>query len=78
MRQNTPLDLRALAVDVHTSAFIASLVKDISMERAKVKQTDAVRVLVLMAFFLEFFLLVHKDDKTRRRSAKQSRGTRFR
>lgn len=35
------------------------------MERIKVRESDTVRFLYLTAFFLEFFLLVYRDDEKR-------------
>lgn len=35
------------------------------MERLKVKESDTVRFLFLSRFFLEFFLLVNADERTR-------------
>jgi replication fork protection complex subunit Tof1/Swi1 len=55
-------DLAIRGLDLR-SAFFTSVLKDIRLEREKVKETDNVRVLVVAAFFLEFFLLLHKQDK---------------
>lgn len=46
-------------------AFFASVLKDIRMERLKVKEKDTTRFLFLSRFFLEFFLLVHQDEQMR-------------
>lgn len=37
--------------------FFASILKDIRMERPKIRETDNVRALFLCTFFIEFFLL---------------------
>ncbi|TNY24515.1 timeless protein-domain-containing protein [Rhodotorula diobovata] len=45
--------------------FFSSVLRDIRMERIKVRESDTVRFLYLSAFFLEFFLLVYRDDERR-------------
>ncbi|BGP38765.1 Topoisomerase 1-associated factor 1 [Rhodotorula kratochvilovae] len=45
--------------------FFSSVLRDIRMERLKVRESDTVRFLYLSAFFLEFFLLVYHDDEKR-------------
>ncbi|GAA5906718.1 hypothetical protein JCM8208_006366 [Rhodotorula glutinis] len=45
--------------------FFSSVLRDIRMERIKVRESDTVRFLYLSAFFLEFFLLVYRDDEKR-------------
>lgn len=47
------------------AAFFSSVLRDIRMERIKVRESDTVRFLYLSAFFLEFFLLVYRDDERR-------------
>lgn len=41
------------------------MLKDIRMERLKVKESDTIRFLFLARFFLEFFMLVYADEKER-------------
>ncbi|GAA6000092.1 Tof1p [Rhodotorula paludigena] len=45
--------------------FFSSVLRDIRMERLKVRESDTVRFLYLSAFFLDFFLLVYRDDEAR-------------
>lgn len=47
------------------AAFFSSVLRDIRMERLKVRESDTVRFLYLSAFFLEFFLLLYADDEKR-------------
>ncbi|KAM0754978.1 timeless-domain-containing protein [Meredithblackwellia eburnea MCA 4105] len=71
-----PVHLRADAIeclynvgisflDSAFNPFFASVLKDIRMERSKVTENDAIRFLFLGRFFLEFFLLVYKDERER-------------
>lgn len=46
-------------------AFFSSILRDIRMERLKVRESDTVRFLYLSSFFLEFFLLLYADDEKR-------------
>ncbi|SGZ16990.1 BQ5605_C020g09086 [Microbotryum silenes-dioicae] len=60
--------LRRVALAFLDSAFnpfFSSVLKDIRMERMKVKESDTIRFLFLSRFFLEFFLLVHADEQAR-------------
>ncbi|BGP23540.1 replication fork protection complex subunit Tof1/Swi1 [Rhodotorula toruloides] len=45
--------------------FFASVLRDIRMERLKVRESDTLRFLYLSSFFLEFFLLLYRDDERR-------------
>ncbi|GAA5831127.1 hypothetical protein JCM3766R1_006246 [Sporobolomyces carnicolor] len=45
--------------------FFASVLRDIRMERLKVRETDTIRFLFLVRFFLEFFLLVYQEEEER-------------
>lgn len=46
--------------------FFVSILKDIRMERAKIRDTDNVRTLYLSRFFMEYLLLVReKEDKAK-------------
>lgn len=45
------------------TAFFSSILKDIRMERLKVKESDTIKFLFLSRFFLEFFLLVFEKNK---------------
>ncbi|GAA5828412.1 hypothetical protein JCM11251_006233 [Rhodosporidiobolus azoricus] len=47
------------------NAFFSSILRDIRMERLKVRESDTVRFLFLSRFFLEFFLLLYRDDEAR-------------
>ncbi|GAA6001966.1 hypothetical protein JCM10207_003015 [Rhodosporidiobolus poonsookiae] len=47
------------------NAFFSSVLRDIRMERLKVRESDTVRFLFLARFFLELFLLVYADDEKR-------------
>lgn len=48
-----------------STAFFASVLRDIRMERLKVRESDTLRFLYLSSFFLEFFLLLYRDDERR-------------
>ncbi|SCZ93205.1 BZ3500_MvSof-1268-A1-R1_Chr6-2g08528 [Microbotryum saponariae] len=52
-------------IDSAFNPFFSSVLKDIRMERMKVKESDTIRFLFLSRFFLEFFLLVHADEQAR-------------
>jgi replication fork protection complex subunit Tof1/Swi1 len=58
-------DATARASDNYRAAFFASILKDIKMERAKVKETDNLRLLYLSRFFLEYFLLLYNRERER-------------
>ncbi|GAA5968611.1 hypothetical protein JCM21900_002207 [Sporobolomyces salmonicolor] len=45
--------------------FFASTLRDIRMERLKVRESDTIRFLFLARFFLEFFLMVYHEEETR-------------
>ncbi|GAA5903525.1 Tof1p [Sporobolomyces salmoneus] len=45
--------------------FFASILRDIRMERLKVRESDTIRFLFLVRFFLEFFLLVYHEEEER-------------
>ncbi|CEQ41477.1 SPOSA6832_03222, partial [Sporobolomyces salmonicolor] len=45
--------------------FFASTLRDIRMERLKVRESDTIRFLFLARFFLEFFLLVYREEEAR-------------
>ncbi|GAA5969681.1 hypothetical protein JCM11641_008004 [Rhodosporidiobolus odoratus] len=47
------------------NAFFSSILRDIRMERLKVRESDTVRFLFLARFFLELFLLIYADDEKR-------------
>ena len=47
------------------------------MERAKVKQADTLRVLVVASFFLDFFLLVRQQDDANKVEPKGEAGHDF-
>lgn len=44
-------------------AFLSSLLKDIKAERPKITEKDNLRLLYLTKWFLEFFQLLHNQDK---------------
>ncbi|SCV67720.1 BQ2448_5331 [Microbotryum intermedium] len=52
-------------VDSAFNPFFSSVLKDIRMERMKVKESDTIRFLFLSRFFVEFFLLVFQDEHAR-------------
>ncbi|GAA5823835.1 hypothetical protein JCM5353_006373 [Sporobolomyces roseus] len=43
--------------------FFSSILRDIRMERLKVRESDTIRFLFLVRFFLEFFLLVYNEEE---------------
>ncbi|GAA5935882.1 Tof1p [Sporobolomyces koalae] len=45
--------------------FFSSVLRDIRMERLKVRESDTTRFLILVRFFLDFFLLVYHDEESR-------------
>lgn len=45
-------------------AFLASLLKDIKSERAKITEKDNIRLLFVTKWFLEFFLATRSYQKT--------------
>ena len=47
------------------------------MERLKVRETDTIRFLFLVRFFLEFFLLVYQEEEERRISHLSDEGHDF-
>ncbi|TKA58341.1 hypothetical protein B0A53_00079 [Rhodotorula sp. CCFEE 5036] len=52
-------------VESSFNPFFSSILRDIRMERLKVRESDTVRFLYLSSFFLEFFLLLYADDEKR-------------
>ncbi|GAA5975641.1 hypothetical protein JCM10908_005228 [Rhodotorula pacifica] len=52
-------------VESSFNSFFSSVLRDIRMERLKVRESDTVRFLYLSSFFLEFFLLLYADDEKR-------------
>ncbi|MBW0466958.1 hypothetical protein O181_006673 [Austropuccinia psidii MF-1] len=58
--------LRKAVIEVLESGFnpfFSSVLKDIRMERAHIKEADTIRFLSLMAFFLNAFLLLREREK---------------
>ena len=47
----------------HTTAFLASLLKDIKSERPKITEKDHLRLLFVTKWFLEYFLAVRTQEK---------------
>ncbi|GAA6062112.1 hypothetical protein JCM10212_000866 [Sporobolomyces blumeae] len=45
--------------------FFSSVLRDIRMERLKVRESDTIRFLSLVRFFLEFFLLIYREEEER-------------
>ncbi|GAA5948542.1 hypothetical protein JCM3765_004917 [Sporobolomyces pararoseus] len=45
--------------------FFASILRDIRMERLKVRESDTIRFLFLVRFFLEFFLLIYHEEESK-------------
>ncbi|GAA5880461.1 hypothetical protein JCM16303_005390 [Sporobolomyces ruberrimus] len=45
--------------------FFSSILRDIRMERLKVRESDTIRFLFLVRFFLEFFLLIYHEEESR-------------
>ncbi|GAA5852706.1 hypothetical protein JCM8547_002595 [Rhodosporidiobolus lusitaniae] len=58
-------DMARKFVESAFNSFFSSVLRDIRMERLKVRESDNVRFLFLTRFFLEFFLLVYHDDEKR-------------
>ncbi|GAA5909890.1 hypothetical protein JCM6882_002043 [Rhodosporidiobolus microsporus] len=68
LRPEAVKELGAMArkfVESAFNAFFSSILRDIRMERLKVRESDTVRFLFLSRFFLEFFLLLYRDDEAR-------------
>jgi replication fork protection complex subunit Tof1/Swi1 len=65
------------APDTCTKAFFASILKDIKMERAKVKEADNLRLLYLSRFFLEYFLLLYNHEREKGIDPKSEEGHDF-
>ena len=57
--------------------FFGSVIKDITMERAKVKQADTLRIFVVSSFFLDFFLHMRARDLTEGVDPKSEHGHDF-
>lgn len=57
----------------HT-AFLASLLKDIKSERAKIAEKDNLRLLFVTKWFLQFFLATRSKQKTATTGSSYSRG----
>lgn len=49
-------------------AFFASVLKDIRMERSKVRDADNLRALFLSRFFLEFFMAMRVKEEAERKT----------
>ncbi|GAA6007730.1 hypothetical protein JCM11491_003944 [Sporobolomyces phaffii] len=54
-----------LFLDSAFNPFFSSVLRDIRMERLKVRESDTIRFMFLVRFFLEFFLLVYHDEEAR-------------
>ncbi|GAA6027789.1 hypothetical protein JCM8097_001720 [Rhodosporidiobolus ruineniae] len=52
-------------VETAFNPFFSSVLRDIRMERLKVRESDTVRFLVLARFFLELFVLIYRDDEAK-------------
>ncbi|KAI5476063.1 hypothetical protein MNV49_000435 [Pseudohyphozyma bogoriensis] len=70
-------DVAVEFIDSAFNPFFASILKDIRMERLKVKESDTVRFMFLARFFLEFFLLLQADEKKKGISPLSEKGHDF-
>jgi replication fork protection complex subunit Tof1/Swi1 len=54
-----------------TSAFFASIMKDIRMERSKIRPSDNIRTFYLSRFFMEYLLLLRHKEAEQNRARKE-------
>lgn len=52
------------SISLILSAFLTSLLADIRMQRAKIKEADNTRLLFLSRFFLEYFLNLYAYERS--------------